>query len=102
MTTEGPIETALRATPSATAAEEYAVVLAASGNPQRLARTAAGWSVMVAAGEATQASHALAPYDEENASTLSRLGPGEGRTGSTTPVSYRLGSGHPCNVARRP
>jgi rhomboid protease GluP len=66
MTTEGPIETAVRATPSATGAEEYAVVLAASGIPHRLARTAAGWAVMVTAGDAMQASRALDAYDEEN------------------------------------
>ena len=65
MTIEGPTETAVRATSSATGAEEYAVVLAASGIPHRLARTAAGWAVIVAADDAMQASRALAAYDEE-------------------------------------
>ena len=66
MTTEGPTETAVRATSSAPGAEEYAVVLAASGIPHRLARTAAGWAVIVAADDALQASRVLAAYDEEN------------------------------------
>jgi membrane associated rhomboid family serine protease len=66
MTTDGPIETAVRVTPSAKGAEEYAVVLAASGIPHRLERTGAGWALMVAAGDALRASGALAAYDEEN------------------------------------
>jgi hypothetical protein len=66
MTTEGPLETAVRVTPSAKGAEEYAVVLAASGIAHRLERTAAGWAVMVAVGDAVWASGALAAYDQEN------------------------------------
>lgn len=65
MTTERPIETAVRVTPSATSAEEYAVVLAASGTPHRLERTTDGWALVVAAGDAVRASSALAAYDQE-------------------------------------
>jgi len=66
MTTKGPIETAVCVTVSATQAEEYAVVLAASGIPYRLEATDAGWVLMVAARDAVPAVDALAAYDEEN------------------------------------
>jgi rhomboid protease GluP len=66
MTTEGPIEIAVCVSPSAKRAEECAVVLAASGIAHRLEKTVAGWALMVAAGDAMQASRALAAYDEEN------------------------------------
>src|SRR3990172_2203029 len=66
MTTKGPIETAVCVTVSAPEAEEYAVVLAASGIPYRLEATDAGWVLMVAARDAVPAVDALAAYDEEN------------------------------------
>jgi len=66
MTTTGPIETAVCVTVSAKQAEEYAVVLAASGIPSRLEATDAGWVLMVAARDAVPAVDALAAYDEEN------------------------------------
>jgi membrane associated rhomboid family serine protease len=66
MTAEGPIETAVCVTASAERADERAVVLAASGIAHRLERTAAGFTLMVAAGDAVRASDALAAYEAEN------------------------------------
>jgi membrane associated rhomboid family serine protease len=63
---EGPLETAVRVTPSARRAEEWATVLAASGIRHRLAPTAAGWAVVVGGGDGERASAALEAYDEEN------------------------------------
>jgi len=61
-----PLETAVYVTPNAKRAEECAVVLAASGIPQRLENTGAGWTLMVAAGDMGRASSTLAAYDQEN------------------------------------
>ena len=61
-----PSEAAVCVTPSAKRAEECAVVLASNGIALRLEPTAAGWMVMVAAGDAERASSALAEYDREN------------------------------------
>ncbi len=49
------LDTAVCVTPSAKGAEECALVLAASGIPHRLEETDAGWTVMVAAGDAARA-----------------------------------------------
>lgn len=65
---EAPPEIAVRITPSARRAEEWATVLAASGIRHRLAPTATGWAVVVAGGDGAQASAALEAYDEENRS----------------------------------
>ena len=59
MTTDEPIEAAVCVTPSATRAEECAVVLASNGIAHRLETTRAGWMVMVAAGDAERASRVL-------------------------------------------
>ncbi len=61
-----PFETAVRITPSAQRAKEWATVLAASGIDHRLALTETGWAVVVASDDSAQASAALAAYDEEN------------------------------------
>jgi membrane associated rhomboid family serine protease len=61
-----PSETAVRVTPSARRAEEWATVLAASGIRHRLELTDSGWAVVVADGDSRRASAALAAYDEEN------------------------------------
>jgi hypothetical protein len=66
MTTDEPIETAVCVTPSATRAEECAVVLASNGIAHRLETTGAGWMVMVAAGDVGRASSVLVEYDREN------------------------------------
>lgn len=62
----GQLDTAVCVTSSAKRAEEYAVVLAASGIAHRLEETDAGWAVMVASGNTARAGRALAAYDEEN------------------------------------
>jgi len=66
MTTNEPIEVAVCVTPSATRAEECAVVLASNGIAHRLETTGAGWMVIVAAGDAERASRVLVEYDREN------------------------------------
>jgi rhomboid protease GluP len=63
---EEPRETAVRITPSARRAEEWATVLAASGIRHRLAPTGSGWAVVVDGSDGAQASAALEAYDEEN------------------------------------
>ena len=60
------LETAVRVTPSARRAEEWATVLAASGIRHRFALTATGWAVLVASDDGARASVALAAYDAEN------------------------------------
>ncbi|HXJ80375.1 MAG TPA: rhomboid family intramembrane serine protease [Candidatus Methylomirabilis sp.] len=59
-------ETAVRITPSARRAEEWATVLAASGIRHRLAPTERGWAVVVAGHDDVRAMVALAAYDREN------------------------------------
>jgi rhomboid protease GluP len=66
MTNKEPIETSVCVTTTATQAEEYAVVLAASGIGHRLEATDAGWALIVAPGDMRRASQALATYDQEN------------------------------------
>jgi membrane associated rhomboid family serine protease len=66
MTNKEPIETSVCVAASARQAEEYAVVLAASGIGHRSEATDAGWALIVAAGDTVRASHALAAYDQEN------------------------------------
>jgi len=65
MTVREPIETALRVTPTAKHAEEWAAVLAASGIAYRLEETDAGWALVVAARDAPRARDALVSYEEE-------------------------------------
>ncbi len=76
------LDTAVCVTPSAKGAEECALVLAASGIPHRLEETDAGWTVMVAAGDAARARGALAAYDAENRdrTVADALPPEYGRT----------------------
>lgn len=59
------METAIRATGSATEAEEWALVLAAAGIPHRLESDGAGWTLLVPASEAPRAHGALDAYDGE-------------------------------------
>ena len=59
-------ETAVRVTPSARRAEEWATVLAASGIRHHLAPTVSGWALVVAGHDGEAASAALQAYDEEN------------------------------------
>ena len=66
MTTGEPSEAAVCVTPSATRAEECAVVLASNGIAHRLETTGAGWMVIVAAGDAERASRVLVEYEREN------------------------------------
>jgi rhomboid protease GluP len=66
MTNKEPIETSVCVATSATQAEEYAVVLAASGIAHRLEVTETGWALIVAARDTVRASHALAAYEQEN------------------------------------
>src|SRR5439155_99969 len=54
-----PLETAVRVTPSARRAEEWATVLAASGIHHRVAPTATGWAVVVAGDDGAKASTAV-------------------------------------------
>jgi membrane associated rhomboid family serine protease len=72
MTTDEPPEAAVCVTPSAKRAEECAIVLASNGIPHRLEATAAGWMVMVAAGDAERASSTLVEYDRENRDEVPR------------------------------
>ena len=72
-------ETAVRVTPSARRAEEWATVLAASGIRHRLALTATGWAVLVASDDGARASVALATYDAENPHELRVAAPAVGR-----------------------
>ena len=65
MTVREPIETALRVTPNAKHAEEWAAVLAASGIAHQLEETDAGWALVVAARDAQRARDALVAYEEE-------------------------------------
>src|SRR2546425_1515361 len=74
-----PLETAIRITPSARRAEEWATVLAASGIRHRLASTGTGWAVVVASDDSAQASAALAAYDEENPHEVGVPAPAVGR-----------------------
>jgi rhomboid protease GluP len=64
---EEPRETAVRVTPSARRAEEWATVLAASGIRHRLAPAGSGWAVVVASQDGERASATLETYDAENA-----------------------------------
>jgi membrane associated rhomboid family serine protease len=66
MTADGPEETAVRVTPSRSQAEEWSVVLAASGIAFRVQATEAGWALIVAGRDAASATDALRAYDEEN------------------------------------
>jgi membrane associated rhomboid family serine protease len=59
------VETAIRATGSATEADEWALVLAAAGIPHRVETDGAGWTLLVPASEAPRAHGALDAYDEE-------------------------------------
>jgi rhomboid protease GluP len=59
-------ERAVCSTPSASRAEECALVLAAAGIAHRLEQADAGWAVVVATGDLDRASRALAAYDEES------------------------------------
>jgi rhomboid protease GluP len=61
---EEPPETAVRITPYARRAEEWATVLAASGIRHRLAPISGGWAV--AGDDGARASATLRAYDEEN------------------------------------
>jgi rhomboid protease GluP len=63
---EEPRETAVRVTPSARRAEEWATVLASGGIRHRLAPTGSGWAVVVDGRDGARASAALEAYDEEN------------------------------------
>jgi rhomboid protease GluP len=63
---EEPREIAVRITPSARRAEEWATVLAASGVRHRLVPIASGWALVVAGDDGGRASAALAAYDDEN------------------------------------
>ncbi len=74
-----PLETAVRITPSARRAEEWATVLAASGIHHRLALTATGWAVVVASDDSARASAALEAYDEENRHEVRVVAPPVGR-----------------------
>jgi hypothetical protein len=65
MTVREPVETALRVTPHAKHAEEWAAVLAASGIAHQLERTDAGWVLVVGARDAPRARDALIAYEEE-------------------------------------
>ena len=61
-------ERVLRSARGRRAIEEWALVLAAAGVPHRVARTASGWRLIVAASDAERASTALDPYDAERES----------------------------------
>ena len=61
-------ERVLRTARSRRAIEEWALVLAAAGVTHRLARTASGWRLLVAAPDAARASTALDAYDAERES----------------------------------
>ena len=63
---EEPRETAVRVTPSARRAEEWATVLAASGIRHRLAPTGSGWAVVVDGHDGERAGAVLQDYDEES------------------------------------
>jgi membrane associated rhomboid family serine protease len=58
--------TAVRVTPSRRRADEWAVVLAASGTPHWLRRRLDGWALIVPADDAASALASLAAYDQEN------------------------------------
>jgi rhomboid protease GluP len=60
-----PLDTAIRVTPSARQAQEWATVLAAAGIRHRLDIAATGWALVVAGHDGTRASRALTAYDEE-------------------------------------
>ena len=66
MTVDERLDTAARVAPSAERADEYGLVLEASRIVHRVEETAAGWAVMVAAGDAARARRALDAYDREN------------------------------------
>ena len=72
-----PLETAVRVTPSARRAEEWATVLAASGIGHRLVPT--GWAVVVAGDDAVSAGAALAAWEEENGPDVRAAAPAVGR-----------------------
>ena len=59
------METAIRATQKASEADEWALVLTASGIPYRVEVADAGWALLVPAPEAARAREALNAYDEE-------------------------------------
>jgi len=58
--------TAVRVTPSRRRADEWAVVLAATGTPHWLRRRLDGWALIVPADDAASALESLAAYDQEN------------------------------------
>jgi membrane associated rhomboid family serine protease len=60
------METAVRTSPSAGEANEWALVLAASGIPYRLEAGDAGWALLVPDPELRRAQRALRAYDREN------------------------------------
>jgi rhomboid protease GluP len=63
---EPPSEIAVRVTPHARRAEEWATVLAATGIRHRLAPTGSGWAVVVAGSDGERAGATLQAYDDEN------------------------------------
>jgi rhomboid protease GluP len=74
-----PLETAVRITPSAHRATEWATVLAASRIRHRLVLTATGWAVVVASDDTAKATAALAAYDRENRQEEHAVAPPVGR-----------------------
>jgi membrane associated rhomboid family serine protease len=83
-------ERPVRVTPSARRAEEWATVLAASGIRHRLARSEGGWELVVAAGDAAEASAALAAYDEENRPEAPAQAPAARRASAALGVAVAL------------
>lgn len=74
-----PEESAVRVTPSARQAEEWATVLAASRIRHRLVPTDVGWAVVVAGRDGARASAALRAYDRENQAEAHVPAPSVGR-----------------------
>ncbi len=74
-----PLDTAVRVAPSARSAEEWAMVLAASGIPHAVVPIETGWAVVVAGVAVAQASAALAAYDAENRPEARPAAPGVSR-----------------------
>lgn len=60
------MDTSIRATPSASQAEEWGLVLAAAGISHRVEPDAAGWRLLVPAAEAARARVTLDAYDDES------------------------------------
>jgi len=79
------METAVRTTPRASEANEWALVLAAAGIPHRIEPADAGWALVVPDAEVVRGQRALRVYDEENRRQHDTTPPegGPGRTAWT-------------------